>query len=81
MDPARTPEGFDAHGRGSFADRPLEQALAAWLAYPASDPLGNPQPVCPPTTIRVGADAEIHYGTGRNPFHGMTVINWEDNAA
>jgi hypothetical protein len=32
---------------------------------------GGPAVVWP-----VGPDAQVNYGSGRNPFHGMTITNW-----
>lgn len=58
---------------------PLEQAVAAYVAYPPGD-----EPICPPTVWEVGRDPEIRYGTGRNPFEGMTITVWppdQENAA
>ena len=30
----------------------------------------------PPRTYHVGPDAAVAFGTGRNPFDGMTVTSW-----
>lgn len=30
----------------------------------------------PPRVWTISPDAEIEYGTGRNPFDGMTITHW-----
>lgn len=32
----------------------------------------------PPKTFYVGPDAAVEFGTGPNPFDGMTVTHWTD---
>lgn len=47
---------------------PLEEAVRTAAEYGA-----------PPKTFRISPNAYVDFGTGRNPFDGMTVTDWTDN--